>query len=75
MPPQLKGKPMNVERAIYLRQEAKALIGQCPQHRNTCNVNDPESFAPCNCGAGSNVEVWEWLNSLIEKEFKRLVGG
>ena len=25
---------MNVERAIYLRQEAKALIGECPKHSN-----------------------------------------
>ena len=66
---------MNVERAIYLRQEAKALIGECPKHKDSCNVEDPESFAPCNCGAKERREVWGWLNNLIESEFKRLIGG
>lgn len=66
---------MNVERAIYLRREAKALIGERPEHSNVCNMEDPESFAPCNCGAKERREVWDWLNNLIEAEFKRQVGG
>jgi hypothetical protein len=35
------------------------------RHTVTCPLEDPESYAPCNCGATSNKRIINFLSNLV----------
>jgi hypothetical protein len=58
---------MTNEQLIVKMTEARIILeGTQREHSRSCNVeNDPESYAPCNCGASAH-------NNSIQKAIDKL---